>query len=151
MTATENSTKSPLNHCDTQLMLQIIRTAAMIEHAIDEALKPCGLTHTQYMVLSILHTAEPAGLCGRAIGDQLPCPVPDIPRLLERMADAGLIWRERDPHDRRHMTAHLTDSGRHCLALATPRLDELAQHWFDRLDTGLPMARAALQLLVLAR
>ena len=37
--------------------------------------------------------------------------VPDVPRLLDRLEKAGYISRERDPSDRRHVTARITPAG----------------------------------------
>jgi hypothetical protein len=42
-------------------MLSIARTAALLEHAMAEALKPHGLTPTQYNALRILRGVEPEG------------------------------------------------------------------------------------------
>jgi DNA-binding MarR family transcriptional regulator len=50
-------------------------------------------------------------LCGREIGERMVTRVPDVPRLLERLEKAGHISRERDPSDRRHVTARITPSG----------------------------------------
>jgi DNA-binding MarR family transcriptional regulator len=41
--------------------------------------------------------------------------VPDVPRLLDRLEKAELITRERDPNDRRHVTARITAKGRQIL------------------------------------
>jgi DNA-binding MarR family transcriptional regulator len=37
--------------------------------------------------------------------------VPDVPRLLERLENAGLINRVRDEKDRRHVTARISAKG----------------------------------------
>src|SRR5690348_10722457 len=80
-----------------EALLSIMRTAAVLEHAGNEALKPHGLTHTQYNVLRILRGAGKRGLCGRDIAERMVSHVPDVSRLLDRMEDAGVIVRMRDP------------------------------------------------------
>lgn len=104
-------------------LLSILRTAAVIEHQLGEALKPHGLTLSQYNVLRILNGSEPTGLCGRDVGERMVAQVPDIPRLLERMEAMELIRRERDAADRRHVTARITPRGRELLHQATPDLE----------------------------
>ncbi len=99
------------------------RTFARIFHQTEQLLKPHDLTPTQYNVLRILNGAGPEGLCGSDIGRRLISQVPDMTRLLDRMAAAGLVERERDPKHRSFVTTRLTDAGREKLADATPALD----------------------------
>lgn len=101
----------PFGSLEKEAILGLLRTAALIEHATDEALRPFGLTGTQYNVLRILRGAGQDGLCGREIGERMISRVPDVPRLLDRMEKCGLISRERDSDDRRHVTARITAKG----------------------------------------
>lgn len=95
-----------------EAILGLLRTAAIVNHATDEALRPFGLTGTQFNVLRILKGAGETGLCGREIGERMINRVPDVPRLLDRLEKAKLIDRTRDPVDRRHVTATITDKGK---------------------------------------
>ncbi len=117
-----------------EALVSLMRTAAVLDHALGEALRPFGLTHTQYNVLRILRGAGEDGLCGREVGERLIARVPDVPRLLERMADQGLVRRDRDRSDRRHVTARLTEKGRRLLARATAQLASFGKVRFDALD-----------------
>jgi DNA-binding MarR family transcriptional regulator len=92
--------------------LSIERTAAVLGHAFAEALKPHGITGTQYNVLRILRGAGAAGLCRNEVRERLIAPVPDVTRLLDRLENAGLIERARDGADRRQVSARITDAGR---------------------------------------
>lgn len=117
-----------------EALLSIVRTASVLEHAMNETLRPFGLTMTQYNVLRILQGAGAAGLCGREIGERLISRVPDVSRLLDRMADAGLVSKERDSADRRHVTTRITARGRRLLAEATPALMEAEGGRMERLS-----------------
>jgi MarR family transcriptional regulator, organic hydroperoxide resistance regulator len=110
------------------------RAAARLQHQIEQALKPYDLTATQYNVLRILNGARPNGLCGTDIGDRLISRVPDMTRLLDRMAAAGLIERDRDPLNRRFVTAHLTAVGEAKLIETTPVVEVLNGEQFRRLS-----------------
>jgi DNA-binding MarR family transcriptional regulator len=110
-----------------EALVSILRTAAVLEHEINDTLKPFGLTHTQYNVLRILRGAGSAGLCGREIGERLVTPVPDVPRLLERMTAAGLIARTRDREDKRHVASRITAKGRRMLERVQALLEAIGQ------------------------
>ncbi|MGH7122968.1 MAG: MarR family winged helix-turn-helix transcriptional regulator [Stellaceae bacterium] len=103
--------------------LSILRTATVLERGSNEALRPFGITHTQYNVLRILRGAGARGLCGREVGERLISSVPDVSRLLDRMEEMGLLRKERDAGDRRHVTARITPRGRRLLDRATPALE----------------------------
>jgi DNA-binding MarR family transcriptional regulator len=126
----------PFPSRESEAALGLLRTAAIFEHAQQEALRPFGITGTQYNVLRILRGAGDTGLCGREVGERMITRVPDIPRLLERMEEAGLIRRERDAEDRRHVIARITDAGLRTVDQVTPALVTLEQRFFGHLDGG---------------
>ena len=117
-----------------EALLSILRTATVLDHAQNEALKPHGITATQYNVLRILRGAGQGGLCGREIAERLISNVPDVSRLLDRMEDMALLRRERDPSDRRHVTARITAKGQRVLARSTPSLTAVASARVGRLS-----------------
>lgn len=105
----------PFASLEQEAILGLLRTAAILNHANDEALRPFGLTGTQYNVLRILRGSGEQGLCGREIGERMINKVPDVPRLLDRLEKAELINRVRDETDRRHVTATITAKGKRLL------------------------------------
>ncbi len=110
----------PFDLLEEEVHLSIVRTAALLEHAMVQMLKPYGLTPTQYNVLRILRGAGPGGLCRNEVGARLLRQVPDVTRLLDRMAELKLIGRQRTDSDRRLVRTYITPKG---LELLT-RLDE---------------------------
>lgn len=101
----------PYDLLEEEVHVSIARTAALLERALARLLKPHGLTPTQYNVLRILRGAGPAGLCRNEVGARLVTPVPDVTRLLDRMAEMNLIARQRSDEDRRLVHTHLTPKG----------------------------------------
>jgi len=91
--------------------LNLVRTAAMLQHEFEDGLKPYGVTATQYNVLRILRGAGPSGLCRNEIKDRMITPVPDATRLLDRLEEAGYVERHREVDDRRFVTARITPAG----------------------------------------
>lgn len=124
----------PFERPETEAFLSVLRTSALLEHALGKALKPFGLTHTQYNVLRILRGAGEGGLCGREVGERLVSPVPDVSRLLDRMTERGLVARSPDPEDGRQVRATLTARGLDLLERATPPLEALQDRWMAAVD-----------------
>lgn len=123
----------PFPRRSAEALLSVLRTAAILEHQMGEALKPHGITMTQYNVLRILRGAGANGLCGREVGERMVSNVPDVSRLLDRMEEIGLIQRERNEADRRHVTARITPKGLDVVARATPRLDAVERVRFGHI------------------
>ncbi len=117
---------------EQRTIVALARTVFRLMHQMEQLIKPFDLTPTQYNVLRILNGAGPEGLCGSDIGRRLVSQVPDMTRLLDRMAAAGLVERERDPNHRSFVTTRLTDAGRQKLVEATPAIDTYHQAQFRR-------------------
>ncbi len=99
----------PFRSVEEEAILSIARTAALLDHANTEELKPFNLTLTQYNVLRILRGAGDQGLCRNEVGERLVTRVPDVTRLLDRMEASGLIVRQRGSSDRRFVSTRITD------------------------------------------
>jgi DNA-binding MarR family transcriptional regulator len=126
----------PFPRATAEAFLSVLRTAAVLEHQLTEALKPYGITHTQYNVLRILRGAGAGGLCGREVAERMVSRVPDVSRLLDRMEESGLIARERDDNDRRHVTARITPKGLGLVEEVAPRLEAVERARFGRLPAA---------------
>ena len=141
----------PFPSRSSEALLSVMRTAAVLEHHLNEVLRPCGITALQYNVLRILRGAGPNGWCGREISERLVSKVPDVSRLLDRMESMQLLRRERDATDRRHVTARITPRGVRVLEEATATLeptgrlfDHLGAEELQQVIDGLADIRAAL-------
>lgn len=139
----------PFARLEHEAILGLLRTAAIVDHENDEALRPFGITGTQFNVLRILRGAGTGGLCGREVGERMINRVPDVPRLLERLEKCGLISRERDQTDRRHVTARITPKGEQLLEeighLSNPierRFEKLSEDQLKTLIEALDIVRA---------
>jgi DNA-binding MarR family transcriptional regulator len=117
----------PFPRRSTEAFLSILRTAAVLDHQLNEVLRPFGITPTQHNVLRILRGAGDSGRCGREVAERLVSNVPDVPRLLDRMEAMGLLSRERDTDDRRQVTARITRKGLDLLTRVSPVVDAVEQ------------------------
>ena len=153
----------PFRSVKEEAWLNLARSAAVLQHQLEQALRPHGLSPTQYNVLRILRgarsaqTAESAadkdtgnaGLGQKQISERLVAQVPDVPRILERMERAGWITRTRGTVDRRTTFAAISESGL-CLL---ERLDALLDGWMKEKFAAVPCAELERfnELLTLAR
>jgi len=101
----------PFAAIEEEALLNIVRTAEVVQRMIAEFLKDFDLSPAQYNVLRILRGAGTAGVTCSQIGERLLTHDPDITRLLDRMESRGLIARERSSTDRRAVITRLTDDG----------------------------------------
>jgi DNA-binding MarR family transcriptional regulator len=108
---TEIKQSKPFGSLQEEAHLNIVRTAAMLNHAFNEAIRARGITGTQYNALRVLRGAGQKGLCRNEVRDRLVARVPDATRLLDRLERMGLIERQRQDGDRRYVTTRITRAG----------------------------------------
>jgi DNA-binding MarR family transcriptional regulator len=101
---------------EEEAFLNLQRTADELMFRAQDALKPAGISHTQYNLLRILRGAGKRGLACREVGDRMLTHDPDITRLLDRLEKRKLIRRSRDRKDRRVVLTQITPQGRALLA-----------------------------------
>lgn len=124
----------PFASAEQEAHLSVGRTAAALEHAVAEALKPYGITPTQYNVLRILRGAGEKGLCRGEVRERMVAQVPDATRLLDRMEAAGLIQRARDGADRRFVTTRISREGKRLVDALDGPVQALHGRHFGHLD-----------------
>jgi MarR family transcriptional regulator, organic hydroperoxide resistance regulator len=73
-------------------------------------LEPLGLTHPQYLVMLALWERGPLSV--KDLSGLLQLDPGTLSPLLKRLEAAGLLRRERNPHDQRNLSLALTDKGK---------------------------------------
>jgi DNA-binding MarR family transcriptional regulator len=132
-----------------EALLNIHRAAAILEQAAGEALRPYGLSPTQYNVLRILRGAGPAGLGCQEIAERMVTRDPDITRLLDRLEGRKFIKRARSKEDRRVVVVRLAEAGASLLASLDSSIESLPKRLLGHL--GERRLRLLIDLLELAR
>jgi DNA-binding MarR family transcriptional regulator len=141
--------QKPFGSLEQEAYLSIGRTQAELSDAFELALRPFGISPTQYNVLHILRGAGPDGLCRNEIRDRLLSRMPDVTRLLDRMEDAGLVTRVRSDADRRLVSTRLTDRGRELVDQLDQPVAEEHERRLGHLSEE--QLRTLIELLALAR
>lgn len=97
----------------------LMRVHQLVITELDEVVRPFGLTFARYEVLVLLSFSRTGALPLGKIGERLQVHATSVTPLVQRLAAAGLIERNRHPDDGRAVLASLTDKGREVLAEAT--------------------------------
>lgn len=139
----------PFASVEAEALLNILRTAAVLTHRMEQQFKPYGITSTQYNVLRIVQGAGKSGISQCDIAQRLVAETPDVPRLLRRTEEAGLIARDVDESDKRVRNVVLTPEGQRLLKRITPELEAGQDGMFPALSKG--QLKSLNELLNLAR
>jgi len=116
-----------------ETLLNLMRSADCLHRAMQQRLKPSGLTLTQYNVLRILRAARPDGLTCSAIGRMMITPEPDITRLLGRLKTQKFLRQQRDLHDRRVVWNRITALGEGVLETLDKLVDDAPRELLQEL------------------
>jgi DNA-binding MarR family transcriptional regulator len=118
----EQQERHPVASLAHDLAASVLRTASVMRRGLDRGLDGSGLSGAQYHVLRILRGAEPGGLPTLAVRERLTEEAPGITRLLNKLARAGLVVRERNMPDRRQVICRIAPRGLALLADIEPRV-----------------------------
>ena len=97
------------------LVASLAQAGHMIDHRLDSALEPYGLSLAKMGVLRNLVEANGSAPLGY-LAERLACVKSNITQLVDRLEADGLVRRVPDPEDRRSVRAVITDKGREAYA-----------------------------------
>lgn len=106
---TETTVENPLA-LQEQVCFALAVASRSVVALYRPVLEPLGLTHPQYLVMLALWEHEPVSV--RELSHLLQLDPGTLSPLLKRLESAGLIRRERNPHDERALAVELTREGR---------------------------------------
>jgi len=107
----ESRSTRTVQNLERDAYLELLRTARVAERWALSAMKPTGLTPSQFNVLRILRGARPETLSCSTISERMVHDDPDVTRLLDRLERAGWIEKARDTQDRRVVKVGITLAG----------------------------------------
>ena len=129
---------------DASLAFDVVETARLIRREINRRTASLGATRAQWRVLARLHRSG-GGLRQVELADALDVEPITLCRMIDRLEEAGLVERRRDPTDRRAWRIYLTEA-------AQPTIDQLAAiggaFQAELVDGICPAERAALSELL---
>ncbi|HET8988475.1 MAG TPA: MarR family transcriptional regulator [Humibacillus sp.] len=105
----DGSGPDDLLRLDQQVCFALAVAARNVIGLYRPVLEPMGLTHPQYLVMLALWEHAPLTL--KEIGELLSLEPATVSPLVKRLESAGLVVRERHPHDDRALHVRLTSQG----------------------------------------
>lgn len=140
-----------------ELALSILLTRELLMRLLDDQVfRGSGTTDPQFNILRILKGGPTQGYTIGDLRRRVIFRNADVPRLVDRMAAAGLVQRLSHPQDRRSCLVQLAPGGQALLERVSPRLDQAMEDLEGLLSPmegreiveGLNRLRAGLQRLV---
>src|SRR5689334_16370943 len=137
---------------DTASWAALLRVHAALVPLLDRELQAaCGLPLTWYDVLLELNSAPGRRLSMGELGEVAVVSRTRASRVVDQLAEAGLVAREANPDDRRSAYATITDAGRARLRAAAPiYLESIRRHFTSRMTAAESRTVAAALEKVLA-
>lgn len=108
---------------------QMLDTSRLIRTYIDTRARAIGTTRAQWSLLA--HLARQPGLTQSELSDVLEIQPISLTRLVDRMADQGLVIREPHPSDRRANCVFITENGLLAMEAFSPLAQEITEDLFE--------------------
>ena len=115
-TSSRRSATTRFDSLEQEAFLSLWRTYDRLRALEDEFFRPYDLTPQQYNVLRLLKAQQPALLPTLDVANRLVSRAPDITRMLDKLAQRGLVSRVRSESDRRTVLVGITSAGTQLLA-----------------------------------
>ncbi len=111
------------------LPFEIAETAHSLRRSFDRRVAPLGVTRAQWRALAWL--AREPGLRQVELAEHLDVEPITLCRIVDRLEEAGLVERRRDPEDRRAWRLHLTAKGQPLVEKLRVMASQLAREAFE--------------------
>ena len=121
---------------EAEIFMSATRLSDQSLAEINQLLSIWGMTALQYNALRVIYVkdVDDVGLPSLEIGKRLYTRVPDVTRLLDRLADKGWVTRKRDEKNRRVVRTRLTQIGIELLESIYMPLTELEAGRFSHMS-----------------
>ena len=90
----------------------LMRAQQLVLAAVEDELRPFGLTFASYEALMLLSFTRRGELPLGKMSERLMVHPASITNTVDRLEERGLVERRRDEHDRRRILAAITPAGR---------------------------------------
>jgi DNA-binding MarR family transcriptional regulator len=101
---------------------------------VDRALKPLGVTRSQWWVLAFLSRSD--GMSQVALADELDLGKVALGQLIDRLAKTGFVTRQPDEEDRRVKRIHLTKRSHALIAQIRDNVSVTEKEILEKIDAA---------------
>lgn len=112
---------------------RLLSSLGALEHRLESALEPVGLSLSKFGCLANLVEAGEA-LPLRTLAERCACVRSNITQLVDRLEAEKLVIRVDDPHDRRSVRAAITSEGRTRYTEGLKVIHDVERKMFSRLS-----------------
>lgn len=127
--------RRPFQSKREEVLLALMRTAAVVKRPVAKVVEGHGLSLAQYNVLRILRGAGDEGLPTLTIRERMIEEAAGITRLIDKLEAAALVRRDRGASsDRRQVFCRITEKGLAVLAELDPAVTSADEHTLALLD-----------------
>ena len=125
-----------MDDLESDAWLRLVTVLELLPVALDAQLQQdAGMTHYEFMVLSLLRFAPDATLQSKELATRTNATLPRLSHVVSRMVDRRWVEKLPCPGDRRATNVHLTDDGRRAVVRATAgHIAHARRLVVDRLD-----------------
>ncbi|MEY2882379.1 MAG: hypothetical protein RL490_103 [Pseudomonadota bacterium] len=116
------------------LAILMTDSARLLRRRFDARARSLGVSRAQWQVLFALSRTE--GINQAGLAEALDVETITVGRMVDRLADAGLVERRADPADRRAWRLHLTDRAHPILAELRLVADQVMLETLAGIDAG---------------
>lgn len=118
----------------TSLLYAVKRLELVVRAHLDDIVKPAGITALQFTALTVLERHD--GLSAAQLARDSFVTAQSMADMVRALESRGLVYRERNPSNRRELLIHLTDKGWDLLAEYEAAVDELESRMVNHLTNG---------------
>lgn len=109
-----------MDELESDAWLRLVTILELLPPSLDAQLRQdAGMTHYEFVVLSLLRFAPDATLQSKELATQTNATLPRLSHVVSRMVERGWVERLPCPGDKRATNVHLTDIGRRAVVRAT--------------------------------
>jgi DNA-binding MarR family transcriptional regulator len=121
---------------ESEAWLRLVRMLELVPPSLDAQLqRDAGLTHFEFMVLSLLRFAPDATMQSKDLAASTNATLPRLSHVVTRLQQRELVERLPCPGDGRATNIRLTEAGRRAVVRATSgHIDHVRRLIIDRLD-----------------
>lgn len=126
--------KNRFDSLQQEAYLNLWRSYDRLKAIEEEVFNEFDLSAQQYNSLRLLEAIQPGTMPTSALGNRLISRAPDMTRLLDRLEERGLVYRERRSDNRRVVEVGITAAGIQLLERMAPTVKECHERQLGHLS-----------------
>lgn len=123
MATTAVQSDRPARRQTTSLLYAVKRLELVVRARLDEIVKPAGITALQFTALTVLERHD--GLSAAQLARDSFVTAQSMADMVRALESRELVYRERNPSNRRELLIHLTEKGSELLVEHGAAADQL--------------------------